>query len=82
MFLVDILSLDPDPWESRTKTFFKCYIVIIILFQLNPTPNSINLNNSDTQQMNLDTRLVQLDAAINMELWQEAYKVVKGVGKS
>jgi hypothetical protein len=25
--------------------------------------------------MNLDTRLVQLDAAISMELWQEAYKV-------
>ena len=81
MFLVGILPLDPDPWESRTKTFFKCHIVIIILFQLNPTPNSINLNNSDTQQMNLDTRLVQLDAAINMELWQEAYKVLKGGGE-
>ena len=49
----------------------------MILFQQNPTANSINLNNSDTQQMNLDTRLVQLDAAINMELWQEAYKVWK-----
>lgn len=52
----------------------------MILFQLNPTPNSINLNNSDTQQMNLDTRLAQLDVAINMELWQEAYKVVNGGG--
>ena len=29
--------------------------------------------------MNLDTRLVQLDAAINMELWQEAYKAVEDI---
>merc|ERR1719188_2338353 len=31
------------------------------------------------QQMNLDTRLVQLDAAIHMELWQEAYKAVEDI---
>merc|ERR1711970_410989 len=30
------------------------------------SPLTINLNNADTQQMNLDTRLVQLDAAIQM----------------
>merc|ERR1719427_2330393 len=29
--------------------------------------------------MNLDTRLVQLDAAIHMELWQEAYKAVEDI---
>jgi len=40
---------------------------------------SINLNNAETQQMNLDTRLVQLDAAIHMELWQEAYKAVEDI---
>merc|ERR1712142_487242 len=40
---------------------------------------SINLNNPETQQMNLDTRLAQLDAAIQMELWQEAYKAVEDI---
>ena len=29
--------------------------------------------------MNLDTRLVQLDATIHMELWQEAYKAVEDI---
>jgi len=44
-----------------------------------PSQMSINLNNADTQQMNLDTRLAQLDAAIKMELWQEAYKAVEDI---
>merc|ERR1719357_355344 len=44
-----------------------------------PSQMSINLNNADTQQMNLDTRLVQLDAAIQMELWQEAYKAIEDI---
>jgi len=51
----------------------------LIIKQQNPTVNHINLNNSDTQQMNLDTRLGQLDAAIQMELWQEAYKAVEDI---
>lgn len=51
----------------------------LIIKQQNPTANTINLNNPDTQQMNLDTRLVQLDAAIQMELWQEAYKAVEDI---
>jgi hypothetical protein len=34
----------------------------------NLTANTTNLNNPETQQMNLDTRLAQLDAAIHMEL--------------
>jgi len=51
----------------------------LIIKQQNPTANHINLNNSETQQMNLDTRLVQLDAAIQMELWQEAYKAVEDI---
>jgi len=38
-------------------------------------PNVINLQQPETQQMNLETRLDQLDKAIKMELWTEAYKV-------
>merc|ERR1712088_129389 len=44
-----------------------------------PSQMSINLNNAETQQMNLDTRLAQLEAAIKMELWQEAYKAVEDI---
>ena len=51
----------------------------MIIKNQNPTANTINLNNPETQQMNLDTRLVQLDAAIHMELWQEAYKAVEDI---
>ncbi|XP_019635290.1 PREDICTED: eukaryotic translation initiation factor 3 subunit A-like [Branchiostoma belcheri] len=40
---------------------------------------AINLNNADSQQLFLETRLVQLDSAITMELWQEAYKAVEDV---
>lgn len=31
---------------------------------------AINLNNPESQSMHLETRLVQLDSAISMELWQ------------
>ena len=51
----------------------------LFIKQQNPTANTINLNNPETQQMNLDTRLVQLDAAIHMELWKEAYKAVEDI---
>ena len=51
----------------------------LIIKQQNPTANTINLNNPETQQMNLDTRLFQLYAAIHMELWQEAYKDVEDI---
>ncbi|XP_063963477.1 eukaryotic translation initiation factor 3 subunit A-like [Lytechinus pictus] len=40
---------------------------------------SINLNNAESQQLHLDTRLFQLDTAISMELWQEAYKAVEDI---
>ena len=33
-------------------------------------PNAINLNNAESLQMHLETRLSQLDSAISMELWQ------------
>ena len=50
-----------------------------LILKQTPSPVTINLNNAETQQMNLDTRLVQLDAAIQMELWQEAYKAVEDI---
>lgn len=40
---------------------------------------AININNPETQYMHLETRLVQLDSAIQMELWQEAYKAVEDI---
>jgi len=39
----------------------------------------INLNNPETQQLNMETRHNQLEAAIHMELWQEAYKAVEDI---
>uniref|UniRef100_A0A1B6EIE9 Eukaryotic translation initiation factor 3 subunit A n=1 Tax=Cuerna arida TaxID=1464854 RepID=A0A1B6EIE9_9HEMI len=40
---------------------------------------NVSLNKPETQQFNLDTRLVQLDCAIQMELWQEAYKATEDI---
>ncbi|KAL5016137.1 hypothetical protein ScPMuIL_005726 [Solemya velum] len=40
---------------------------------------AINLNNPESQALHLETRLVQLDSAINMELWQEAFKAVEDI---
>ncbi|XP_015928347.1 eukaryotic translation initiation factor 3 subunit A [Parasteatoda tepidariorum] len=40
---------------------------------------SVNLNNPESQAMHLETRLVQLDSAIQMELWQEAYKAIEDI---
>jgi len=40
---------------------------------------AINLNNPESQSMHLETRLVQLDSAIHMELWQEAFKAVEDI---
>eukprot|EP00088_Acartia_fossae_P002760 TRINITY_DN1113_c0_g1_i1.p1 TRINITY_DN1113_c0_g1~~TRINITY_DN1113_c0_g1_i1.p1 ORF type:complete len:1134 (-),score=468.42 TRINITY_DN1113_c0_g1_i1:209-3610(-) len=53
----------------------------LITKQQNPTGNMmfINLNNTETQQLNLDTRHCQLEVAIQMELWQEAYKAVEDI---
>lgn len=43
--------------------------------------NFINLNNAESQAMHLETRLVQLDSAIQMELWQEAYRATDDIKK-
>ncbi|GBM00210.1 Eukaryotic translation initiation factor 3 subunit A [Araneus ventricosus] len=40
---------------------------------------AVNLNNPESQAMHLETRLVQLDSAIQMELWQEAYKAIEDI---
>lgn len=34
---------------------------------------NVSLSNPETQQYNLETRLCQLDYAIQMELWQVSY---------
>lgn len=41
--------------------------------------NSIDFTSAETQQLNMETRLAQLDAAITMELWQEAYKAIEDI---
>ncbi len=40
---------------------------------------AVDLNKPESQQLHLDTRLFQLDTAITMELWQEAYKAVEDI---
>ena len=42
-------------------------------------PRAINLNNQESQAMHLETRLAQLESAIQMELWQEAFKAVEDI---
>jgi len=42
-------------------------------------PTSIDLNKPETQNNHLETRLFQLNHAISMELWQEAYKAVEDI---
>ncbi len=41
--------------------------------------NLIDLTKSETQNAHLETRLLQLNHAIAMELWQEAYKAVEDI---
>ncbi|KAI1305932.1 Eukaryotic translation initiation factor 3 subunit A [Halotydeus destructor] len=43
--------------------------------------NIINLTNPESQAFHLETRLLQLDCAITMELWQEAYKATDDIRK-
>lgn len=41
--------------------------------------SNVSMNKAETQQLNLETRLNQLDSAIQMELWQEAYKATEDI---
>ncbi|XP_075226906.1 eukaryotic translation initiation factor 3 subunit a [Lycorma delicatula] len=47
--------------------------------KLTPQATNVSISKPETQQFNLDTRLVQLDSAIQMELWQEAYKATEDI---
>lgn len=40
---------------------------------------NVSITRPETQQFNLDTRLYQLESAIQMELWQEAYKAIEDI---
>ncbi|XP_017771246.1 PREDICTED: eukaryotic translation initiation factor 3 subunit A, partial [Nicrophorus vespilloides] len=40
---------------------------------------NVSISKPETQQFNLETRLFQLDSAIQMELWQEAYKAIEDI---
>ncbi|CAL8085723.1 unnamed protein product [Orchesella dallaii] len=41
--------------------------------------NSIDFSSPETQQLHMETRLAQLDSAISLELWQEAYKAIEDI---
>ncbi|RZF44083.1 hypothetical protein LSTR_LSTR013138 [Laodelphax striatellus] len=47
--------------------------------KLAPQATNVSLSKPETQQFNLETRLVQLESAIQMELWQEAYKATEDI---
>lgn len=40
---------------------------------------NVSISKPETQQLNLETRLNQLDCAIQMELWLEAYKAIEDI---
>ncbi|KAK4058107.1 eukaryotic translation initiation factor 3 subunit A [Microbotryomycetes sp. JL221] len=42
-------------------------------------PHSINLNDPDTLQRHLDTRFQQLNTAVELELWQEAFRTAEDI---
>jgi translation initiation factor 3 subunit A len=52
------------------------------MFQAQKYPNLaafIDLSKAETQNNHMETRLLQLNYAISMELWQEAYKAVEDI---
>merc|ERR1719431_2270060 len=47
--------------------------------QRHGTQFSVNLSNPDTQSLHLETKICQLDSAVHIELWQEAFKAVEDI---
>ena len=47
--------------------------------KLPPLVSNVSMSKAETQQLNLETRLNQLESAIQMELWQEAYKATEDI---
>lgn len=47
--------------------------------QRHQTAVSVNLSNAESQLLHLHTRISQLDSAIKIELWQEAFKAVEDI---
>ncbi|KAL7294910.1 hypothetical protein TKK_0011831 [Trichogramma kaykai] len=47
--------------------------------KLPQVPANVSINKVETQLLMLETRLIQLDSAIQMELWHEAYKVIEDI---
>ncbi|KAA0191179.1 hypothetical protein HAZT_HAZT006772 [Hyalella azteca] len=71
-----------ERYQRRTEFRKLCDYLLKHLEHLQKPPTSatsVSLSNPETQQMNLETRLVQLDHAIRMELWQEAYRAIEYV---
>jgi len=68
---------------ARRAEFRKLCVLIknhldqVLKYQGQPT--AINLNNPESLQMHLETRLFQLENAITMELWQEAFRAIEGI---
>jgi len=66
--------------KYQRKTEFRklCEILRKHLDQLklHSSSNTISLNNLETHAKNMETWLAQLDNAITMELWQEAYRAI------
>lgn len=48
--------------------------------QLQPNaPNAINLNNPETQTLHFETRLRQLDCAMDLEMYNEAFRTIEDI---
>jgi translation initiation factor 3 subunit A len=57
----------------------RTHLTTIVKQQQSGVSGGIHLTNIETLSMNSETRLAQLDAAIQMELWQEAYKAIEDI---